>query len=199
MSEVDPRSVFINAPFDSRYEPLFVTLLGSLVFVGQTPHCVLEVREAGQGRLARIFELIRSCRRSFHDVSRVGLPTRFNMPFELGLACAIHLATPDRHDVIVLDSEPYRLDRTMSDYKGRDLLIHHNQCDALVAAVLDVVEDKSLPSIADLRNTARTFRKISRDLKHEFRSPTIFRPAIFRSLVAVATEIAVARGFIASR
>lgn len=193
---VDPRSVFINVPFDRRYEALFVTLVGSLVFLGQSPHCVLEVREAGQGRLARIFDLIRRCRMSFHDVSRVGTPARFNMPFELGLACAVNL-TSGKHDVFVLDSQPYRMDRALSDYKGRDPLIHHDRCDDLVAAMLDVFDAKALPEIDDLRSGARKLRQAARELKRKFKSPEIFRPAIFRSLVAVATRIAVARDFIA--
>jgi len=196
MPDVDPRSVFINAPFDLPYEPLFVTLVGSLVFLGQSPHCVLEVRETGQGRLVRIFELISSCRMSFHDVSRASTPVRFNMPFELGLACAINIAT-GRHDVLVMESRPYRMDRTLSDYKGRDPLVHNGRCDDLVAGVLDVFDPKSLPSVGDLRKAARTLRQVSRELKREFKSDTVFRPAIFRSLVAAATDIAVSRKFIA--
>jgi hypothetical protein len=49
----------------------------------------------GARRLDRILRLIRSCRYSFHDLSRVELdrnppPTpRFNMPFELGLAIGL--------------------------------------------------------------------------------------------------------------
>lgn len=196
MPHVDARSVFINAPFDERYEPLFVTLVGTLAFLGQSPHCVLEVREAGQGRLTRIFELIRSCGMSFHDVSRVGIPVRFNMPFELGLACAINLSS-GTHDVIVMDAKPYRLDKTLSDYKGRDPLIHNNKCDDLVAAVLDVFVAKSLPPVRELRQAARTLRRASRELKREFKSKDVFRAAIFRSIVAAATDIAVAREFIA--
>jgi len=69
----DPRHVFVNAPFDASYEPLFVTLISTLVFLGQEPHCVLEVREQGKGRLPRILDLMRRCRMSMHDISR-GVP-----------------------------------------------------------------------------------------------------------------------------
>jgi len=86
--------VFLNVPFDTAYEPLFITLVGTLIFLKQEPHCVLEVREQGDGRLSRIFELMRRCRQSIHDLSRAGTPARFNMPFELGLACALRLAIP---------------------------------------------------------------------------------------------------------
>ena len=70
MAGSDPRHVFINAPFDAAYEPLFVTLVGTLVFLGQQPHCVLEVPEKGDGRLQRILDLIRTCRTSVHELSR---------------------------------------------------------------------------------------------------------------------------------
>jgi len=195
---VEARSVFINAPFDSRYEPLFVTLIGTLVFLGQSPHSVLEVREAGQGRLTRIFDLIKSCRMSFHDVSRVGTPVRFNMPFELGLACGISLASPGKHDVFVLDSEPYRIDRTLSDYKGRDPIIHRERCDELIAGVLDLFDAGSAPPIAELRRAARELRQASRKVKREFKSDTIFRPAIFKALISGAAEIATSRDFISA-
>jgi hypothetical protein len=106
-------------------ESLFITLIGVLVFLGQKPHCVLEVREKGEGRLARILELMQACRISIHDLSRVSTPVRFNMPFELGLACALKLLHPLEYELFVLDAKAYRLDETLSDYKGRDPMIHH--------------------------------------------------------------------------
>ena len=53
----DPQSVFLNTPYDPRYQPLFVTLLAILVCLGQKPRCVLEIQEKGQGRLMRMFDL----------------------------------------------------------------------------------------------------------------------------------------------
>ncbi len=94
MPTPDPKAVFVNVPFDATYEPLFVTLVGTLVFLGQKPRCVLEVREKGDGRLIRILDLMRTCRMSVHDLSRTGTPVRFNMPFELGLASALKLQHP---------------------------------------------------------------------------------------------------------
>ncbi|MEA2327635.1 MAG: hypothetical protein QOE68_2594, partial [Thermoanaerobaculia bacterium] len=85
-----------------------------LVFLGQKPRCVLEIREQGDGRLARILDLIRACRISVHDLSRVSTPVRFNMPFELGIACALKLLHPLEYEVLVLDTTPYRLDKTLS-------------------------------------------------------------------------------------
>jgi len=195
MRESDQHNVFINAPFDARYEPLFITLVGTLVFLGQAPRCVLEIPETGRGRLNRIFELIQECRMSVHDLSRVGTPVRFNMPFELGLACALGMST-GRHDLIVFDSKPFRLDRTLSDYKGRDPLIHGNRCDDIVGGLLDVFKGNDLPDVAELRLSAKVLRAVAKQLKNKYQTKNIFRAAIYRSVVAAATDIALARGFI---
>ena len=87
--ELRRRCVFLNLPFDKSYEPLFVAMISAIVAIGRTPRCVLEVPEQGDGRLTRVFNLMRSCSVSLHDLSRVGLPVRFNMPFELGVAFAL--------------------------------------------------------------------------------------------------------------
>lgn len=196
MSTPDPKDVFINAPFDDRYEPLFVALVGMLVFLGQKPRCVLEIREQGDGRLARILDLIRSCRISVHDLSRVGTPVRFNMPFELGIACALKLLHPLDYEVFVLDATPYRLDKTLSDYKGRDPLIHHGTIDGLLACLLDAFVSADAPSATDIRVALRVLNDVAIQLKDEVKSNTLFRASLFHSLVRAATEIAIQFGFI---
>lgn len=91
---VDPKSVFLNVPFDTEYGPLFLALMAGLAGLGRTPRCVLEVSGGGRNRLERIFGLIARCGVSLHDLSRVSLSgdlavPRFNMPFELGIAYAL--------------------------------------------------------------------------------------------------------------
>ena len=192
----DPNAVFINVPFDPSYESLFVTLVGSLVFLGQEPHCVLEVREKGDGRLLRIVELMRTCRMSIHDLSRTGTPVRFNMPFELGLARSLKLANPAAYEVFVLDSRPYRIDKTLSDYKGRDPLIYGGTCDGMVACLLDTFVADVLNAATEFRSAARVLRKSAQFLKRQLKASSLFRPALFRLVVAAATDIAIDRGFI---
>lgn len=189
-------AVFINGPFDKRSEPRFITEVGVLTFLGLQPRCVLEVNETGEGRLSRIFELMRSCRVSIHDLSRSGNPVRFNMPFELGLACALKLLKPADYDVFVLDSRPFRTDRTLSDYKGRDPLIHHGTSDGMLACLLDVFASVAAPATAELRAAARELRRSAEEMKRDLRSDSIFRPVLYRNLARVATEIAIRRGFI---
>ncbi|HYC91439.1 MAG TPA: hypothetical protein VEO54_19615 [Thermoanaerobaculia bacterium] len=168
---------------------MFITLVGTLVFLRQEPHCVLEVRERGDGRLARIFALMQSCRMSIHDISRAGVPARFNMPFELGLACAIKLADPAAYEVFLLDAKPFRVDRNLSDYKGRDPLIHGGSCDGMVACLLDAFEPAA-GTPADFRRAARVLRKSAGLMKQQMKSPSLFRPSLFRALIVVAMQIA---------
>lgn len=195
-STPDDKAVFVNCPFDPAYEPLFVSLVGTLIFLGQKPRCVLEVRETGDGRLARIFELIRACRISVHDLSRVGAPARFNMPFELGLACALKLAESSKYEVFVMDAVDYRMDRTLSDYKGRDPLIHNNTCHGLIAALVDNFETNIQSATEQFSKAARVLRKSAQLIKARQRSETVFRGSLFRSIAAAATQIAVDRKFI---
>ena len=190
----DPGSVFLNVPFDRTYEPFFVTLISSLVSLGQTPRCVLEVRERGQGRLARMYELLRSCGVSIHDLSRAGQPARFNMPFELGLACSIALAG-EAHDILVLDAVPYRLDKTLSDYKGRDPLIYYHRLDGLVDCIADVFQVAHEPSPVVLKAEARVLRRLAQEIARQY-GGIVLRPAAFRALVAASTERARSQGLI---
>ncbi|HEV7922656.1 MAG TPA: hypothetical protein VGR02_17870 [Thermoanaerobaculia bacterium] len=197
MAEADPKDVFLNVPFDRSYEPLFVALVGTLVFLNQRPHCVVEIRETGDGRLPRIFELMRACGTSIHDMSRIGRPVRFNMPFELGLAYSLKLANPAAYHVLVLDAQPYRMDRLLSDYKGRDLLIHHNRSAGVVSCLLDSFEKHPVMTAANCRDAIAQLRRSVAMLQRDLQVDSLFRPLLFKALVDNATQIARARGFIA--
>lgn len=192
----DSRHVFLNVPFDPSYERLFVTLIGTLVFLGQEPHTVLEVREQGDGRLKRIFDLMRSCRMSVHDLSRVGTPVRFNMPFELGLACSLQLSHPGRYEVFVMETRERRADRTLSDYKGRDPLIHNGTSAGMVACLLDAFQTSVPHAPGELRRAGRLLLELAMVMKYELRATSLFRPSLVRRLVTAAAEIAHARRFI---
>lgn len=195
-TSADSKAVFINAPFDAAYEPLFVTLIGVITFLDYKPHCVLEVRETGEGRLQRIYELMQSCRISLHDMSRIGAPVRFNMPFELGLACSLKLAHPQHYEVLVFDSKPYRMDRRLSDYKGRDLYVHGGTREGMIGALLDAFQSPRLDASA-LRRALRELRPSAEKLKRQARAATLFHPHLFSVLVKNASRIAADYGLLA--
>ncbi|MBM4255702.1 MAG: hypothetical protein FJ147_07375 [Deltaproteobacteria bacterium] len=186
----DEHSVFLNVPYDKAYEPLFITLVASIASLGLTPRCVLEISEIGQGRLARIQELMESCRVSVHDLSRVGMPVRFNMPFELGLACSIARLN-GHHEVIVLERHQYRLDKTLSDYKGRDPQVHYGRCDALVGCILDtLVTGRETPDPETIRTIAKDLRKTAPAIKKKHGRDLIFHRGPFQALVGAALQLA---------
>jgi hypothetical protein len=193
-------SVFLNIPFDDTYEPLFVALIATLTSIGRTPRCVLEIPEHGQGRLSRIIKHLESCTVSIHDLSRVGGPARFNMPFELGLAYAIrNLTSPQSpYRFILLESIPHRLDYTLSDISGHDPYIHSSKPLGIIACILDALgTGGSAPEAPEVHLMWRRLMRAGRRLKHNEGRDTIYTASLFRRLTGAATELAVREGFIA--
>jgi hypothetical protein len=92
--EYSEKAVFLNIPYDDRFRRLYLAYITGLIHLGLDPRATIEI-PGGRNRLDKILDLIRSCRYSIHDLSRVELDRkppfstpRFNMPFELGLAVA---------------------------------------------------------------------------------------------------------------
>lgn len=116
-------SAFLNIPYDQRYESLYLAFIAGLSGFGLVPRATVEIPTSDR-RLDRIVKLIRDCRYSFHDLSRVqldrGRPStpRFNMPFELGLAVDWALAANPKHAWFVFESKSHRLQKSLSDLNG---------------------------------------------------------------------------------
>lgn len=80
----------MNCPLDKEYEPILQAVLFCLVRLGLRPRIATERSDAGEARISKIIELIKSSRYSIHDLSRcqarkAGERYRLNMPFELGM------------------------------------------------------------------------------------------------------------------
>lgn len=190
------KDVFLNVPFDVGYERNLVALIASLTALGKIPRCVLELPELGSGRLKRLLKHLERCRISVHDLSRVGVPVRFNMPFELGLACALSEYRKP-HFYFVIERVPYRLDQTLSDLKGRDPLIHYNSPKRIVSGVLSMLRSKfKNPNPKEVYSNYKKLLAIAEKLKRDYGDDTIFSRAIFSDLVEAGTELAVASGHI---
>ena len=61
-----PFSVFINCPFDRAYKPLFEALVFVIVRCGFRARCALEIDDASQVRIDKIFRIIEECRFGLH-------------------------------------------------------------------------------------------------------------------------------------
>jgi hypothetical protein len=196
----DPKSVFLNVPFDQEYGPLFLALIAGLAALGRKPRCVLEVPSGGRNRLERIFGLIASCGASIHDLSRVTLSDhldvpRFNMPFELGIAYSISQMKP--HSFFVLEEKAFRLQASLSDLSGHDPYIHDGSPSGVLRCVLDCFGAPSeAPRLPVLEVLARRLTQTALRLQKEQRTPSLFHPYLFRRITLAAFELARHRGLI---
>ena len=190
------RSVFLNCPFDSKYENLYLALIAGAAALGLTPRCVLEIPTTA-ARLTRLVDLISQCDYSIHDLSRVQLSgpaprcPRFNMPFELGLAVAVGVhENYGNHHWIVLEAVRYRLLRSLSDLNGFDPFIHGNSVSGVLGVITDAFEKPghAVP-IVHMRELHRLLRLFAVNLKAAERLNDLYRPSAFRKLVVTAVKI----------
>lgn len=139
------RSVFINCPFDPEYRPLFRAACFTIMARGYLPRCALDISDSGVVRLIEIVRMIAACDGSIHDISRVELDRssrlpRFNMPLELGADLGLRLEGPirqRRRRTLILDAEPHRYDKTLSDISGMDIAAHDNDTREVVRSIRD--------------------------------------------------------------
>ncbi len=144
-------SVFINCPFDAQYAPLFDALVFAIHDSGFVARCSLEVANSAQNRLEKIMKIISECRFSIHDLSRTDLDPahnlpRFNMPLELGIDLGCRRFGHGRlrqKTSLVLDSEPYRYQKFISDIAGQDICGHSNQVNETIRVVRDFLVTES--------------------------------------------------------
>jgi hypothetical protein len=187
-SPVEPAQVFLNVPYNKSYERILVALTSALVALGRVPRLTFQVPEVGEGRRSRIFQLLKSCPVSIHDLSSVGMPVRFNMPFELGLACALREQTR-RHEFLVLEKRPHRLEKHLSDLNGIDPKIHGGTVRGAICAVLDVLKKPDgNPSADEVIRLDRVLMKLVPVLKKRHRTDELFNPRIYGELVALGTR-----------
>ncbi len=184
-------SVFLNIPYDSAFENLYLAYIAGLSAFGLIPRATLEI-PTSQRRLERILKLIQECAYSIHDLSRVQLDAkaprvpRFNMPFELGLAVA-HNVRNRQETWYVCETVPHRVGKSLSDLNGTDVRIHGGTVRGVFGALCDVFVRKTRqPSVQEMY---RIYLALRRNL------PTIMRQAgardpygarVFRDLIFAA-------------
>ena len=127
-------NVFINCPFDKEYVEIFNALVFAISSCGSIPRSTREEPYSADNRLFQIMKIMSECKYGIHDVSRIeldvdtGLP-RFNMPLELRIFLGMMNFGQQYHrskKCLILDAEPYRYRKTISDIAGQDPDCHHN-------------------------------------------------------------------------
>jgi hypothetical protein len=137
------KSVFINCPFDKNYDSLLRPLLFTIVHLGFNPRIALETSDSGESRIDKICKLIKGCKYSVHDLSRLraqkkGEFSRLNMPFELGVDYGSRRFASARFRkkrYLILEEQAYNYKRALSDISGLDIKHHGNNPIKIVQAV----------------------------------------------------------------
>jgi hypothetical protein len=189
----DPKSVFLNIPYDPRYERLYLAFIAGISAFGLDPRATLEI-PGGARRLDRIFELIQACRYSLHDLSRVQLDRtppktpRFNMPFELGLAVAwAKLSRPGLHTWFLFESQDRRLDKSLSDLRGTDPNVHGGTVKGLFRELGNAfVTSRHQPTVGQMQAVYRDLRQKAPRIVQDTGARSLFEAGVFRRLVVLA-------------
>lgn len=181
------QSVFLNVPYDSPFENLYLAYIVGLTQLGLTINATLAV--PNQGRLDRIVNLIEQSDASIHDLSRIelssGIP-RFNMPLELGLALYRSRATNGRHKVFVFEKKPYRMQHSTSDVSGIDPQIHNGRPKGVMAGLRNIFYQEDGTTVPEMLSSYRAVKRRLPELRRNAGSHSLFEASVFNDLVVVA-------------
>lgn len=173
MSKAYSRQVFLNCPFDDAYRPIYEAIIFAVLHCGFVIRCARERDDSGETRIGKIVEIIRDSQFGIHDISRVehdevnGLP-RFNMPLELGLFLGAKSFSDQpmqkKKRCLILDGEPYRYQKFISDIAGQDIRSHDGKAITAMKQSRDwlaTVSNRRLPGPVE---TERLYKDFCRDL-----------------------------------
>ncbi|HXO28178.1 MAG TPA: hypothetical protein VOA80_12585 [Thermoanaerobaculia bacterium] len=167
------RQVFLNCPFDPEFQAIRDAITFAVFDCGFRPRSAMEVEDASQVRIDKIFDIIRDCKFGIHDISQTeadvqsGLP-RFNMPLELGMFLGAKRYGQDRQKrkmCLILDRERHRYQAFISDIAGQDLRSHQGQPLQAIGIVRDWLRSvRPQVSIPGGRAVAGRYERFSQDL-----------------------------------
>jgi hypothetical protein len=169
LSKAYARQVFLNCPFDDDYRPIYEAIIFAVLHCGFVIRCAREREDSGETRISKIVEIIRASQFGIHDISRVeldkpnGLP-RFNMPLELGLFLGAKTFSSETKQklkrCLILDTEPYRYQKFISDIAGQDIRPHYGKPEnalILTRNWLATVSKRKLPEPAQMARLHEEF------------------------------------------
>jgi hypothetical protein len=154
-------NIFTNCPFDKDYKSLLRPILFTIVYLGFNPRLASERSDSLEQRIEKILSLIKSCKYSIHDLSRLKAEKandifRLNMPFELGIEYGCRRISTNYLNgkrTLILERRLYDIRRALSDLNGVDIKNHQNKPAKTVRALLHWfietvgVEEADSPSV----------------------------------------------------
>jgi hypothetical protein len=189
--------VFLNIPYDEKFERLFLAYIAGISALGLVPHATLEIPDSSR-RLEKILKLERECEYSIHDLSRVQLSRkkprvpRFNMPFELGLCVAdAKRSGTKKPNWFVFEAVEQRIEKSLSDLKGTDPRIHGGRIEGVFGELRDVFRRRGRqPTVQQMRRIYRELRRRQKAILKQSGSETLFKRSVFLDLCVVASKLA---------
>lgn len=189
--------VFLNIPYDSKFDRLFLAYISGISAFGLLPRATLEIPSSSR-RLDRILNLIGDCRYSIHDLSRVELDVkaprtpRFNMPFELGLSVAYDKSLKTKiHDWYVCESMRFRLTKSLSDLNGTDPFIHDGTIAGVFRELCSIFwKPGKQPSIQQMWGIYRAVRESLPTVLREAGTRSLYSARVFKELCVIASAAA---------
>jgi hypothetical protein len=183
------RSVFLNIPYDSAFEDLYLAYIVGLTQLGLRINATLAV--PNQGRLNAIIQLIEKSDFSIHDLSRIeaslGVP-RFNMPVELGIAVYRAHVTNGRHRVFIFEGKRYRAQRSTSDVNGIDPQIHRGKPRGVMGGLRNILRQPGdVTTVPEMLASYRAVKQKLPELRRNSGSRSLFEAAIFKDLTLAAS------------
>ena len=165
-------SVFINCPFDEQYQPIFDAIVFCVAACGFSPRCTLELTDAGEVRIEKIYRLIDECHNGIHDISRTEVKDqpyqlpRFNMPLELGIFLGAKRFGQQsaQKRVLILDREPYRYKRFISDIGGQDIQAHGAKPNRAIRHARDWLQSAPGKATIPGKKISDDYRRFRREL-----------------------------------
>jgi hypothetical protein len=191
----DPESVFLNIPYDEEFRSLYIAYIVGLYQLGLSPHIASEIPSHAR-RLDRILALIRGCRFSVHDLSRVELTgsrsniPRFNMPLELGMTITWTKINPGRHTWFVFESEPYRLQRSASDLNGTDAFIHSGTAQGVLSELRSAFWRNDAPPVPTMLTAYRYVEASVEPILIRNGTRNLYTHSVFKELCSLSGGLA---------
>lgn len=195
LQPLDPKAVFLNVPYDQEFRSLYLTYIVGLCHLGFVPHIASEI-PGGERRLERILALIKSCRYSIHDLSRVELSTtppatpRFNMPLELGLTITWAVLHPKRHTWFLWEAQPRRVQKSMSDLDGTDAYIHRGTAEGVLSELRNSFWRADAPAVPIMLETYRFVEDCVDPILARNATRNLFAQSVFKELRWLSTLLA---------
>ena len=194
-SPVSPNAVFLNIPYDSEFQKLYVAYIVGIYQLGLVPFLASGI-PGGERRLDRILALIQSCRYSIHDLSRVEVSVlppstpRFNMPLELGLTITWAKLNPKRHSWFLWESEPRRLQKSLSDLDGTDPYIHFGTVEGVLGELRNAFVSNHAPPLGKMMESYRIIEGSLDRILMDAGTRNVYAASVFKELCFLSLDAA---------